>query len=95
IVALPARLLADGIIRIVDLGGGAGWGLQSVGAPGGPALAALTVGAGLALFWASADVRNWTRRAPDEFRALPPRLQIAGVGLAIGILAGFAARAIG
>ncbi|HEU5434635.1 MAG TPA: ComEC/Rec2 family competence protein [Thermomicrobiales bacterium] len=92
--ALPARALAEAVIRIVDFGGAAPWGLQPLGAPDAAAIVTLAAGVGLAVLWASADFRNWTRRAPDDVRMLPPRLRLAGVGLAVGAATGLVVRAV-
>ncbi len=94
-MAMPARLLADGVIRVVDLGAVAPWGLQPVGAPDLLSLTALAGGVAAAILWACADVRNWTRRAPDDFRTLPPRLRAAGFGVALGVAIGVALRVAG
>ncbi|HEX5500124.1 MAG TPA: ComEC/Rec2 family competence protein, partial [Thermomicrobiales bacterium] len=94
ILALPARVLAEAILRIVDVGGAAPWGVQPLGATDPAALMALAAGVGLAVLWGSADFRNWTRRAPDDIRLLPPHLRFAGAGLALGVAAGLALRAI-
>jgi competence protein ComEC len=94
-MALPARLLADGVIRVVDLGAVAPWGLQPVGAPDLLSLTALAGGVAAAILWACADFRNWTRRAPDDFRTLPPRLRAAGFGVALGVAIGVALRVAG
>jgi competence protein ComEC len=94
-IAAPARLLAEGILRVVDFGGAARWGMQPVGAPDLLALVVLSGGVALAILWASADFRNWTRRAPDDVRTIPPRLHLAAFGLALGAVAAIALRVVG